>query len=328
MPDLCRCQHGAGLYSTQPEGRSLLLVPPNVLYNWQDEVGLGLAARVLLCTVGTSAHLADIILSPTSSWLPSLLPWWLANQPGCYACAAYSWMPLLFPAALLCHAWAPCPLQFMIWLPSEPRTRAGEQAPAQRRHLTMRQVIVYETEKDVDRWQETPGGALIMTQERFASLALQLKARGRPRKAAGGGLEAGLAAEAAAVRAAALAKALTEGPHLVVVDEGHVIKEPKNQFPQALSRIATQRRLVLTGYPLQNNLLELYAMVAWCDLDVLGDRKEFQGEFVLPVQRGQMPGASREEQREMAAQLSVLHGLTERCVCICCLVVVWRLVVV
>jgi transcriptional regulator ATRX len=49
----------------------------------------------------------------------------------------------------------------------------------------------------------------------------------------------------------------------VVADEAHTIKNPKNRTSQALRLIKTRCRLALTGYPLQNNLMEYYCMIAW-----------------------------------------------------------------
>ena len=45
--------------------------------------------------------------------------------------------------------------------------------------------------------------------------------------------------------------------------QGHMIKNPKTQLSQALHSLPARHRLVISGTPIQNNLLELHALCAF-----------------------------------------------------------------
>lgn len=71
------------------------------------------------------------------------------------------------------------------------------------------------------------------------------------------------------------------GPDLIILDEGHRIKDDTKQLSMALQKIKTHKRMILTGYPIQNHLFEYYTMVNYCMPGLLGSKEEFKNVFIL-----------------------------------------------
>uniref|UniRef100_T1IRD9 Helicase C-terminal domain-containing protein n=1 Tax=Strigamia maritima TaxID=126957 RepID=T1IRD9_STRMM len=165
-------------------------------------------------------------------------------------------------------------------------------------------------------WQNK-GGVLLIGYEMYRQLALCKNLPFKNKKKKGNKHEEAAPLDAESEKknkdlVEAIQKALVRpGPDLVVCDEGHRIKNCHATTSQALKNIRTKRRVVLTGYPLQNNLIEYWCMVDFVRPNYLGTRAEFSNMFERPIQNGQCVDSTPQDMRLMRFRAHVLHSLVE-----------------
>lgn len=73
----------------------------------------------------------------------------------------------------------------------------------------------------------------------------------------------------------------------VVLDEGHVIKNPKTKLTMAVKCLHAEHRLILSGTPIQNNVVELWSLFDFLMPGMLGDESQFMdryGRAIMAVQ--------------------------------------------
>ncbi|XP_034037163.1 transcriptional regulator ATRX [Thalassophryne amazonica] len=104
------------------------------------------------------------------------------------------------------------------------------------------------------------------------------------------------------------------GPDLVICDEGHVLKNEASAVSRAMNAIKTRRRIVLTGTPLQNNLIEYHCMVNFIKENLLGSVKEFRNRFINPIQNGQCADSTLHDVRIMKKRAHILYEMLAGCV--------------
>ncbi|XP_060067660.1 transcriptional regulator ATRX-like [Ylistrum balloti] len=104
------------------------------------------------------------------------------------------------------------------------------------------------------------------------------------------------------------------GPDICVCDEGHILKNDASAISKAMNQLVTLRRIVLTGTPLQNNLIEYHCMVNFVKPNLLGTRKEFCNRFVNPIVNGQCTDSSAHDVRLMKRRAHIIHEKLAGCV--------------
>ncbi len=65
----------------------------------------------------------------------------------------------------------------------------------------------------------------------------------------------------------------------MILDEGQQIKNPDSQASRAARDVRADNRLVLTGTPIENRLLDIWSLMAYAMPGVLGNRKYFTDRF-------------------------------------------------
>ncbi|XP_074307947.1 protein CHROMATIN REMODELING 24 isoform X2 [Silene latifolia] len=83
----------------------------------------------------------------------------------------------------------------------------------------------------------------------------------------------------------------------MILDEGHLIKNPSTQRAKSLLEIPCAHRIIISGTPIQNNLKELWALFNFCCPDLLGDKQGFKEKYENPILRGNDKKASERDKR-------------------------------
>ncbi|KAK1581796.1 hypothetical protein Q3G72_009099 [Acer saccharum] len=104
-----------------------------------------------------------------------------------------------------------------------------------------------------------------------------------------------------------ICQALQDGPDILVCDEAHMIKNTRADTTQALKQVKSQRRIALTGSPLQNNLMEYYCMVDFVREGFLGSSHEFRNRFQNPIENGQHTNSTSEDVKIMNQRSHILY---------------------
>ncbi len=94
--------------------------------------------------------------------------------------------------------------------------------------------------------------------------------------------------------------------HYCILDEGHIIKNAKTKLTKAVKCIRANHRLILSGTPIQNNVLELWSLFDFLMPGFLGSESSFSERFGKPILSNR-DGKSKNNEAGMCLNLPLLY---------------------
>ncbi|XP_078440415.1 ROOT GROWTH DEFECTIVE 3 isoform X2 [Wolffia australiana] len=92
-----------------------------------------------------------------------------------------------------------------------------------------------------------------------------------------------------------------------ILDEGHVIKNAKSKITNAVKQLKAENRLVLSGTPIQNNVLELWSLFDFLMPGFLGTERQFQATYGKPLLAARDTKCSSKDAEAGALAMEALH---------------------
>ncbi|KAK0064363.1 SWI/SNF-matrix-actin-related regulator of chromatin subfamily A containing DEAD/H box 1B, partial [Biomphalaria pfeifferi] len=100
--------------------------------------------------------------------------------------------------------------------------------------------------------------------------------------------------------------------HYAVFDEGHMLKNMSSLRFQNLMKIAAERRLLLTGTPLQNNLLELMSLLCFVMPEIFQGKTDHLKKVFAMISRSEEKQKSRFERDRIAQAKRIMKPFVLR----------------
>ena len=99
---------------------------------------------------------------------------------------------------------------------------------------------------------------------------------------------------------------------LLLCDEGHRLKNGESQTFTALNGLNVDRRVILSGTPIQNDLSEYFSLLNFANPNLLGTRMEFRKHYEIPILRGRDADGTEDDRQKGDERLSELLGIVNK----------------
>ncbi|XP_076321945.1 DNA repair and recombination protein RAD54-like okr [Tachypleus tridentatus] len=100
---------------------------------------------------------------------------------------------------------------------------------------------------------------------------------------------------------------------LIICDEGHRLKNSDNQTYHALNKLNAKRRVLLSGTPIQNDLLEYFSLLHFVNQGILGTARDFKRKYETPILCGRDAAATDKDHEKGKEKLEELISIVNRC---------------
>ncbi|KAF2195363.1 helicase swr1 [Zopfia rhizophila CBS 207.26] len=99
---------------------------------------------------------------------------------------------------------------------------------------------------------------------------------------------------------------------LLLCDEGHRLKNGESQTFTALNGLNVQKRVILSGTPIQNDLSEYFSLLNFANPNYLGTRNEFRKQYEIPILRGRDAAGTDADRQKGDERLAELLALVNK----------------
>lgn len=73
--------------------------------------------------------------------------------------------------------------------------------------------------------------------------------------------------------------------HYIILDESQFIKNPASQTARAVNSLVCKHKLVLTGTPVENSIVDLWSQMNFLNPGLLGNFSFFNEKYVIPIEK-------------------------------------------
>ena len=99
---------------------------------------------------------------------------------------------------------------------------------------------------------------------------------------------------------------------LLLCDEGHRLKNGESLTFTSLNSLNVQKRVILSGTPIQNDLSEYFSLINFANPNLLGSRAEFRKQYEIPILRGRDAAGSDADRQRGDERLTELLALVNK----------------